>query len=71
MKFNLERLERASWELQQLASELSDLGYFEESNLVEEAISKIESDLELFSEDEEWDGQPDEAQEWYDFDPDC
>lgn len=22
-------------------------------------------------EDEEWDGQPDEAQEWYDFDPDC
>ena len=22
-------------------------------------------------EDSEWDGQPDEAQEWYDFDPDC
>ncbi len=22
-------------------------------------------------EDEDWDGQPDEAQEWYDFDPDC
>ncbi len=22
-------------------------------------------------EDEEWDGQPDEAQEWADFDPDC
>ena len=22
-------------------------------------------------EDEEWDGQPDEAQEWYDFDPEC
>ena len=22
-------------------------------------------------EDEEYDGQPDEAQEWYDFDPDC
>lgn len=22
-------------------------------------------------EDEEWDGQPDEAQEWHDFDPDC
>jgi hypothetical protein len=21
--------------------------------------------------DEEYDGQPDEAQEWYDFDPDC
>jgi hypothetical protein len=23
------------------------------------------------SEDSEWDGQPDEAQEWADFDPDC
>ena len=22
-------------------------------------------------EDEDWDGQPDEAQEWHDFDPDC
>ena len=22
-------------------------------------------------EDEDWDGQPDEAQEWADFDPDC
>jgi len=22
-------------------------------------------------EDEEWDGQPDEAQEWHDFDPEC
>ena len=21
--------------------------------------------------EDEWDGQPDEAQEWYDFDPDC
>jgi len=21
--------------------------------------------------DDEWDGQPDEAQEWHDFDPDC
>ena len=25
---------------------------------------------ELYEEDE-WDGQPDEAQEWHDFDPDC
>jgi hypothetical protein len=28
-------------------------------------------DEEEDEEDEEWDGQPDEAQEWYDFDPDC
>jgi hypothetical protein len=27
--------------------------------------------LDEDEEDEEWDGQPDEAQEWYDFDPDC
>lgn len=27
---------------------------------------------EVEDEDEpEWDGQPDEAQEWHDFDPDC
>ena len=24
-----------------------------------------------YEEDYEYDGQPDEAQEWYDFDPDC
>ena len=28
-------------------------------------------DAEDEEEDSEWDGQPDEAQEWYDFDPDC
>ncbi len=27
--------------------------------------------LDAEDEDSEWDGQPDEAQEWYDFDPDC
>ena len=27
--------------------------------------------LEDEEEDEEYDGQPDEAQEWHDFDPDC
>jgi len=30
-----------------------------------------EDEDEEDEEDEEWDGQPDEAQEWYDFDPDC
>lgn len=25
----------------------------------------------LDEEDDEYDGQPDEAQEWYDFDPEC
>ena len=27
--------------------------------------------LEEDEEDDEYDGQPDEAQEWHDFDPDC
>ncbi len=27
--------------------------------------------LDEDEEDEDWDGQPDEAQEWADFDPDC
>ena len=26
---------------------------------------------EVSPEEDEWDGQPDEAQEWHDFDPDC
>ena len=34
-----------------------------------EANEFIEEQFE--DEDEDWDGQPDEAQEWYDFDPDC
>jgi len=28
-------------------------------------------DVDEWEEDDEHDGQPDEAQEWYDFDPDC
>ena len=34
----------------------------------------FENDVELIDgevEDDEYDGQPDEAQEWHDFDPDC
>ena len=33
-------------------------------------LGVVEEDVELESEDE-YDGQPDEAQEWHDFDPDC
>ena len=29
------------------------------------------NDILLDEEDEDYDGQPDEAQEWHDFDPDC
>jgi len=31
----------------------------------------LEGAQDLESADEEYDGQPDEAQEWHDFDPDC
>ena len=31
----------------------------------------LDTDEELDDEDYEDDGQPDEAQEWHDFDPDC
>jgi hypothetical protein len=40
----------------------------------EDDVSDMAHANEFFldeEEDEEWDGQPDEAQEWYDFDPDC
>ena len=30
-----------------------------------------EEEEEVLPEEDEWDGQPDEAQEWHDFDPDC
>ena len=30
-----------------------------------------EEEEEVSPEEYEWDGQPDEAQEWHDFDPDC
>jgi hypothetical protein len=40
----------------------------------EDDVSDMAHANEFFldeDEDEECDGQPDEAQEWYDFDPDC
>jgi hypothetical protein len=47
------------------------LGYLSESDVADFArrndyITWLDSD-----EDEDDDGQPDEAQEWHDFDPDC
>jgi hypothetical protein len=63
-------------QIQTMAHELGDDFGFEDST-----VEYIASELQL-SEDEvravldsdydpERDGQPDEAQEWYDFDPDC
>lgn len=49
------------------------LGWMSESDVAEfvrrnDLMPWLEDDSE---DDEEWDGQPDEAQEWADFDPDC
>ena len=31
----------------------------------------LSEEMEVYDSEREWDGQPDEAQEWHDFDPDC
>lgn len=37
-----------------------------------ESLDREMDDVDEWYEDESWDdGQPDEAQEWHDFDPDC
>ena len=64
----------ANAELAQVANEEADT-HDEEGNYIwnEEAIQFEDEMDNLYDEDEDYedDGQPDEAQEWYDFDPDC
>jgi hypothetical protein len=43
----------------------SEVESFVRANDLEEAVGMVEED------EDEYDGQPDEAQEWHDFDPDC
>jgi len=38
---------------------------------VREMLDANELSPRFDDEDEDWDGQPDEAQEWHDFNPDC
>ena len=38
---------------------------------VNDLLYYLDAEEEDEEEDSEWDGQPDEAQEWYDFDPEC
>ena len=44
----LERVERTMWELEQLASELYDLGYIRQANMVFEAVDELTAELEDF-----------------------
>ena len=45
------------------------LGYLSESEVAD--FARKNDIITWLDRDEEDDGQPDEAQEWYDFDPDC
>ena len=50
------------------------LKYMSEDDVADMAHANeffLDEDEDEEDEDSEWDGQPDEAQEWYDFDPDC
>ena len=38
---------------------------------VNDLLYYLDAEEDEEDEDSEWDGQPDEAQEWYDFDPEC
>lgn len=54
--------------------DLTDLATETELDLLAERV--LEDTFQAQDDDggwepEEWDGQPDEAQEWFDFDPDC
>ena len=53
---------------------LCALKYMSEDDVADMAHANeffLDEDEDEEDEDSEWDGQPDEAQEWYDFDPDC
>lgn len=48
------------------------LGWMSESDVAEFARrNDYIQDLDEEDEEDDYDGQPDEAQEWHDFDPDC
>ena len=76
-EYEQEALDDANAELAEVANE--EATHDEDGNYIwsEEAIQFEDEMDNLYDEDEdeEWDyeddGQPDEAQEWYDFDPDC
>jgi hypothetical protein len=64
MKKLMEDLEEAYFTDESSESIATRLGI--STQLVEDAWVNIEAAM-----DDEYDGQPDEAQEWNDFDPDC
>lgn len=68
----LERIAELADELNRLQQRhLNEVDTYERHNLLEDIAEEAEEALVEEFGAEEFDGQPDEAQEWYDFDPDC
>jgi hypothetical protein len=42
----IERLERTLWELEQLASELFDMGYITQGNMIYDAVEAMDMELQ-------------------------
>lgn len=63
--------------VQEMAHQLGDDFGFEDSTVeyiaseLQISMDEVREILDECDRDTEWDGQPDEAQEWHDFDPDC
>ncbi len=63
--------------VQEMAQHLGDDFGFEDSTVeyiaseLQISMDEVREILDECDRDTEWDGQPDEAQEWHDFDPDC
>ena len=55
----------------QEAIEAGELTFAEIAAKYEVPIDWVQCVFEQLDQEPEYDGQPDEAQEWYDFDPDC
>ena len=63
--------------------EMVDEGLIDKESLIQDLLGWLSEDevkefaerndyiVDEDEEDDEYDGQPDEAQEWYDFDPEC
>jgi hypothetical protein len=63
-----------AFQAQEMAHQMGDDFGFEDSTveyIATELQISVDEVREMLDAGEEYDGQPDEAQEWYDFDPDC
>ena len=66
----MSRMSELALDIQE-AIEAGELTFAEIAAKYEVPIDWVECIFEQLDQEPEYDGQPDEAQEWYDFDPDC